>query len=155
MIDVRLHLRRIAYTASIDVDLRMDWQRWMHRTRLLDEELKDLFANGIETPDGGRFGGKGFRSTWQEGVVACASALRRAMDLPPEERNRADVIAPMIRDVGLALSMGQTPLEIFAAQMGKSGSYMDGGTQVLRRDSISVNGTSESTTYSPLLHLRL
>ena len=127
MIDVRLHLRRIAYSASIDVDLRMDWQRWMHRTRLLDEELKDLFANGIETPDGGRFGGKGFRSTWQEGVVACASALRRAMDLPPEERNRADVIAPMIRDVGLALSMGQTPLEIFAAQMGKSGSYMDGG----------------------------
>ena len=127
MIDVRLHLRRIAYSASIDVDLRMDWQRWMHRTRLLDEELKDLFANGIETPDGGRFGGKGFRSTWQEGVVACASALRRAMDLPPEERNRADVIAPMIRDVGVALSMGQTPLEIFAAQMGKSGSYMDGG----------------------------
>ena len=127
MIDVRLHLRRIAYSASIDVDLRMDWQRWMHRTRLLDEELKNLFANGIETPDGGRFGGKGFRSTWQEGVVACASALRRAMDLPPEERNRADVIAPMIRDVGLALSMGQTPLEIFAAQMGKSGSYMDGG----------------------------
>ena len=127
MIDVRLHLRRIAYSASIDVDLRMDWQRWMHRTRLLDEELKDLFANGIQTPDGGRFGGKGFRSTWQEGVVACASALRRAMDLPPEERNRADVIAPMIRDVGLALSMGQTPLEIFAAQMGKSGSYMDGG----------------------------
>ncbi len=127
MIDVRLHLRRIAYSASIDVDLRMDWQRWMHRTRLLDEELKDLFANGIETPDGGRFGGKGFRSTWQEGVVACASALRRAMDLPSEERNRADVIAPMIRDVGLALSMGQTPLEIFAAQMGKSGSYMDGG----------------------------
>ena len=127
MIDVRLHLRRIAYTASIDVDLRMDWQRWMHRTRLLDEELKDLFTNGIETPDGGRFGGKGFRSTWQEAVVACASALRRAIDLPPEERNRADVIAPMIRDVGLALSMGQTPLEIFAAQMGKSGSYMDGG----------------------------
>ena len=127
MIDVRLHLRRIAYTASIDVNLRMDWQRWMHRTRLLDEHLKDLFANGIETPDGGRFGGKGFRSTWQEGVVACASALRRAMDLPPEERNLADVIAPMIRDVGLALSMGQTPLEIFAAQVGKSGSYMDGG----------------------------
>ena len=58
MIDVRLHLRRIAYSASIDVDLRMDWQRWMHRTRLLDEELKDLFANGIETPDGGRFGGR-------------------------------------------------------------------------------------------------
>ena len=127
MIDVRLHLRRIAYTASIDVNLRMDWQRWMHRTRILDEHLKDLFANGIETPDGGRFGGKGFRSTWQEGVVACASALRRAMDLPPEERNLADVIAPMIRDVGLALSMGQTPLEIFAAQVGKSGSYMDGG----------------------------
>ena len=99
------------------------------QTRLVDEHLKDLSTNGIPTPDGGTFGGKGFRSTWQEGVVACASAMRRAIDLPEGERARADIVAPMIRDVGLALAMGQTPTEVFAAQMGKSGSYMDGGQE--------------------------
>ena len=127
LIDMRLCLRRIAYSSSVTNEMRMDWQRWMHRTRILDSHLKDLFVNGIETPDGGRFGGKGFRSTWQEAVVACASALKRSIDMPPNEKNSADVIAPMIRDVGLALSMGQTPKEIFAAQMGKADSYMDGG----------------------------
>ncbi|MEY8203440.1 MAG: thiamine pyrophosphate-dependent enzyme, partial [Bermanella sp.] len=55
--------------------------------------------------------------------------MRRAIDIPEGERARADIVAPMIRDVGLALAMGQTPIEVFAAQMGKSGSYMDGGQE--------------------------
>ena len=127
MRDIRLCLRRLAYASSVDLDTHLQWQRWMTRTRAMDEHLKDLFSNGISTPDGGKFGGKGFRSTWQEGVVGCATSLNKAIDLPPENRHQADIIAPMIRDVGLALAVGQTPLEIFAAQMGKSGSYMDGG----------------------------
>ena len=125
--DMALCLRRIAYSAAVTLEQRLLWQRWMIRTRYLDEHLKDLFSNGINTPDGGVFGGKGFRSTWQEGIVSCATALTRAIDLEENKRHQADVVAPMIRDVGLALSMGQTPLEIFNAQMGKSGSYMDGG----------------------------
>ncbi|SVA85670.1 uncharacterized protein METZ01_LOCUS138524, partial [marine metagenome] len=125
--DTALCLRRIAHYSSITLEQRMDWQRMMTRTRVVDEHLKDLFANGIETPDGGSFGGKGFRSTWQEGIVACASAMRRAVDASADERPRADVVAPMIRDVGLALAMGQTATEVFSSQMGKSGSYMDGG----------------------------
>ena len=127
MRDIKLCLRRVAYASSVDLETHLEWQRWMTRTRAIDEHLKDLFSNGIATPDGGKFGGKGFRSTWQEGVVGCATSLKRAIDMPPEKRHLADVIAPMIRDVGLALAVGQTPLEIFAAQMGKSGSYMDGG----------------------------
>ena len=127
LIDIRLCLRRIAYAAAATLDQRIEWQRWMHRTRALDENLKSIFAEGVETPDGDRFGGKGFRSTWQEAVVACATSMRRAIDLPPNERHRADVVAPMIRDVGLALAMGQTPLEVFAAQVGKAESNMDGG----------------------------
>ena len=75
-------MRRMAHEATINVDQRFEWQRWMTRTRALDQHLKDIFTTGIETPDGGRFGGKGFRSTWQEGVVACASALNLAKDLP-------------------------------------------------------------------------
>jgi len=125
--DVALCLRRIAYKASITVEQRFNWQRWMTRTRALDEHLKDLFTNGVPTPDGSRFGGKGFRSTWQEGIVACATGLTRAIDLESEKTEMADVVAPMIRDVGLALAMGQTPLEIFNAQVGKSASNMDGG----------------------------
>ena len=125
--DIALCLRRIAYASSIDLKTHLQWQRWMTRTREMDEHLKDLFMNGISTPDGGKFGGKGFRSTWQEGIVACATPLRRAIDTPIGEKHHADIIAPMIRDTGLALAVGQTPLEIFAAQMGKSGSYMSGG----------------------------
>ena len=81
LIDLTLCMRRIAHYASITVENRIEWQRRMIRTRLVDEELKDLFTNGLPTPDGGSFGGKGFRSTWQEGVVACATAMTRAVDL--------------------------------------------------------------------------
>ena len=42
---------------------------------MVDEHLKDLFTNGLETQDGSKFTGKDFRSTWQEGIVACASAM--------------------------------------------------------------------------------
>ena len=129
LVDVKICLRRIAHYHSITVEDRLKWQRWMIRTRLVDEQLKDLFASGLPTPDGGTFGGKGFRSTWQEGVAACASAMIRAIDLPEGERQNADVVAPMIRDMGLALAMGQTPLEVLAAQMGKAESYMDGGIE--------------------------
>ncbi|MAU85611.1 MAG: hypothetical protein CMA21_03270 [Euryarchaeota archaeon] len=126
-LDLRICLRRIAHYHSITIEQRLDWQRWMLRTRVVDEHLKDLFTNGIETRDGNKFTGKGFRSTWQEGIVACASAMTRAVDLPSSDVTYADVIAPMIRDTGLAMAMGQTPTEVFAAQMGKSESYMDGG----------------------------
>jgi len=129
LVDVTLCMRRIAHYHSITVEDRLQWQRWMIRTRLVDEQLKDLFASGLPTPDGGTFGGKGFRSTWQEGVAACASAMSRAIDLPEGERQNADVVAPMIRDMGLALAMGQTPIEVLAAQMGKADSYMDGGIE--------------------------
>ena len=127
LIDVSLCLRRIAHSYSVTIGQRIQWQKWMTRTRLLDEQLKDLFTSGLLAPDGSKFGGKGFRSTWQEGVVACASALIRAVDLPENDSHKADVVAPMIRDVGLALAMGQTTIEVLSAQMGKSESYMDGG----------------------------
>ena len=80
--------------------------------------LKSLFMEGLETPDGGKFGGKGFRSTWQETVISVASALNK---------KEGDRVAPMIRDMGLSLAMGDTPLNVMAAQMGKVGSPMDGG----------------------------
>ena len=116
-IDLHLTLRRIAYYHTISLDMRKEWHKLMIRTRFTDEHLKSLFMEGVETPDGGKFGGKGFRSTWQETVVSVASAL---------DKNQ-DRVAPMIRDMGLSLAMGDTPLNVMAAQMGKIGSPMDGG----------------------------
>ena len=127
LLDIRLCFRRIAHGAAVNIEHRMSWQRWMTRTRILDTHLKDIFAEGVETPDGGRFGGKGFRSTWQEGIVACATALQLSKDLPSGMQHTGDIVAPMIRDIGLAMAMGQTPTDLFAAQVGKAPSYMDGG----------------------------
>ena len=72
-----------------------------------------------------------FRSTWQEGVVAVATALNRT-DQPdkshtPGNGYDGDLVAPMIRDVGLALAMGDTVVDVMAAQMGKAGSNQNGG----------------------------
>ena len=117
-IDLHLVMRRIAHYHTISVDLRKEWHRLMVRTRFTDEHLKSLFMEGLETPDGGKFGGKGFRSTWQETVISVASALNK---------KDGDRVAPMIRDMGLSLAMGDTPLNVMAAQMGKVGSPMDGG----------------------------
>lgn len=131
LIDIRLMMRRLAHYMAITVDLRLEWQRFMTRTRALDTALKSIFTEGVETPDGGRFGGKGFRSTWQEGVVAVATALRRQPDAPRDARPGAgydgDVVAPMIRDIGLGLAMGDTPLDVMAANLGKVASNQNGG----------------------------
>jgi 2-oxoisovalerate dehydrogenase E1 component len=116
---------------AVTVDHRLEWQRMMTRTRCLDAALKNIFTDGVETPDGGRFGGKGFRSTWQEGVVAVATALKRQPDAPrdarPGQGYNGDVVAPMIRDIGLGLAMGDTPLDVMAANLGKVGSNQNGG----------------------------
>lgn len=131
LIDMRLMMRRLAHYMAITMDQRMEWQRTMTRTRCLDSALKDLFTEGVETPDGSRFGGKGFRSTWQEGVVAVATALQRQPDAPRDARPGAgyegDLVAPMIRDIGLGLAMGDTPLDVMAANLGKVGSNQNGG----------------------------
>ena len=127
IIDMRLCMRRLAHYMSVEIEQRFSWQRMMTRTREMDEVLKKLFMEGIETPDGGRFGGKGFRSTWQEAVVAVATALNSGPDFEVEQNYTGDFVAPMIRDVGLSLAMGDTVLDVMAAQLGKAESRMNGG----------------------------
>ena len=127
IIDMRLCMRRLAHYMSVETEQRFSWQRLMTRTREMDEVLKKLFTEGIETPDGGRFGGKGFRSTWQEAVVAVVTALNSGPGFGTEEHYTGDFVAPMIRDVGLSLAMGDTVLDVMAAQLGKADSRMNGG----------------------------
>ena len=137
LIDLRLTLRRLAHYVAATLDHRLSGSVSLTRTRALDETLKVLFTEGREAPDGTRFGGKGFRSTWQEGIVAAATPLVRQQDVPLDARPGAgydgDLVAPMIRDVGLALAMGDTPLGVMAANLGKAGSIMNGGHDHCRR----------------------
>ncbi len=140
-IDLKLCLRRLAHYMSISIEQRLEWHKLMLRTRFLDGHLKEMFMKGMETPDGGKFGGKGFRSTWQEPVVAVASALSRG-NVSDDEPNAdsddepnadsdntysGDIVGPMIRDVGLCLAMGDTVFDVLAAQSGKSASNQNGG----------------------------
>ena len=131
LLDLRLVFRRLAHYMSVTMEQRFEWQTMMTRTRTLDSELKSIYSEGVETPDGSHFGGKGFRSTWQEGVVAVATALKRDPESPRDARRGAgydgDLVAPMIRDIGLGLAMGDTPLDVMAANLGKAGSNQNGG----------------------------
>lgn len=131
LVDMRLMLRRLAHYMSVTAEHRFEWQRNMTRTRMMDEALKEIFTDGIDTPDGSKFGGKGFRSTWQEAVVAVATALETRPDsdlnAKPADGYDGDLVAPMIRDVGLSLAMGDTPLSVMAANLGKVGSNQNGG----------------------------
>jgi len=129
LIDITLCLRRLAHYMSVTIEMRMEWQRMMTRTRNLDGHLKEIFTVGMDTPDGGKFGGKGFRSTWQEGCVAVATALERNPNNGPGSPYDGDYVAPMIRDIGLCMAMGDTPADLMTAQMGKVDSIMNGGIE--------------------------
>ena len=129
LVDVALCLRRLAHYMSVSIEMRMEWQRMMTRTRNLDSHLKEIFTVGMDTPDGDKFGGKGFRSTWQEGCVAVATALNRNQTNEPGSPYDGDFVAPMIRDIGLCMAMGDTPADLMTAQMGKADSVMNGGIE--------------------------
>ena len=107
----------------VTLDQRIIWQRWMIRTRIVDEHLKELFTNGLGL-QWRRFTGKGFRSTWQ-GVVACASAMSRAIDLPESEL----ILLMSLRQLRYRFGNGDgtDSYRSICGQMGKAESYMDGG----------------------------
>ena len=154
MVDLRICLRRIAYYHSITLEQREIWQRWMTRTRIVDEHLKELFTDGLETPDGGKFTGKGFRSTWQEGVVACASALTRAIDLPESEIDNADVIAPMIRDLVWPWPWDKLLLRYLRHRWGRQNRTWMGETPGLE-GGIYTLGTGRKGSFRPPPHFLL
>lgn len=121
-----LALRQLEWRSALTRDDRRGLLELMLRTRAVDEQLKAMFYPGVPTPiPGRRFGGKGFRSTWQEAIVGVARAMERTRD--DDGLYRGDVAAPLIRDLGVGLSLGFSPREVLAAQLGKAESPMDGG----------------------------
>jgi 2-oxoisovalerate dehydrogenase E1 component len=126
-------LRREAIALSLTKDERREILRGMLLTRATDNRLKTLFTGGEVRYGGAAFQGKGFRSLGQEAIYAAAIRLHRGPAFCGADGAwRGDVVAPVIRDVGVALAMRPGPdvadaiRLVLSAQMGKAGPPMDG-----------------------------
>jgi 2-oxoisovalerate dehydrogenase E1 component len=122
-------LRRDAIRASLTPDERREILRGMVLTRATDTRLKTLFAGGEVRYGEAAFQGKGFRSLGQEAIYAAGIRLRRGDAFREGGDWRGDVIAPVIRDLGVTLAMrptSETVRMVLSAQMAKAGPPMEG-----------------------------
>ena len=126
-------LRRAAIRASLTADERREILFGMALTRATDNRLKAFFTGGEVRYGGAAFQGKGFRSLGQEAIYAAGIRLRRGDAYRSDEGWRGDVVAPIIRDLGVALAMAVTPTAsagivrmVLSAQMAKAGPPMNG-----------------------------
>ena len=123
-------LRREAIATSLTAGERREILRGMLLTRATDNRLKTFFTGGQIRYQGAGFQGKGFRSLGQEAIYAAALRLRRGERfLDPVKGWTGDVVAPVIRDLGVALAMRPHPdtvRMVLSAQMAKAGPPMDG-----------------------------
>jgi 2-oxoisovalerate dehydrogenase E1 component len=122
-------LRRAALRASLTDAERREILEGMILTRATDNRLKAFFSSGEVQYGGVPFQGKGFRSLGQEAIYAAAIRLRRGDAFHDGGRWCGDVVAPVIRDLGVILAMrrdGEMVRRVLSAQMGKAGPPMDG-----------------------------
>jgi len=121
-------LRRAALRASLTTVERREILRGMMLTRATDNRLKVFFAGGEVRYGEGAFQGKGFRSLGQEAIYAAGVRLRRGEQFRGETWT-GDVVAPLIRDLGVALAMkpdADAVRMVLSAQMAKAGPPMNG-----------------------------
>jgi 2-oxoisovalerate dehydrogenase E1 component len=123
-------LRRAAIAASLTTAERRDILRGMILTRATDNRLKVFFNSGEVRYAEGIFQGKGFRSLGQEAIFAAATRLKRGpAHRTPDGGWEGDVVAPVIRDLGVTLAMKSDPATVrmvLNAQMAKAGPPSDG-----------------------------
>ncbi len=131
-------LRRAALRASLTAAERLEILRGMMLTRATDNRLKAFFTGGEVRYGESAFQGKGFRSLGQEAIYAAGIRLRRGEQFrtqgPRDLRTQGpvwqgDVVAPLIRDLGVALAMkpdGATVRMVLSAQTAKAGPPMNG-----------------------------
>src|SRR5687767_11452474 len=122
-------LRRAAIRASLTPDERREILRGMIVTRATDNRLKAFFTGGEVRFGEAAFQGKGFRSLGQEAIYAAGIRLRRGDQYRQGSTWTGDVVAPVIRDLGVALAMrptAETVRMVLSAQMAKAGPPMDG-----------------------------
>lgn len=88
-------------------------------TRATDNALKHIFLSGEMTYLDKGFQGKGFRSLGQEAIFGAAHWLKRPRSGSHYE---GDIVAPLIRDLGIFLSFSNFDVETaINAQVGKVG----------------------------------
>ena len=120
-------LCRAAIELSLTDDERREILRGMALTRATDNRLKAFFTGGEVRYGDTTFQGKGFRSLGQEAIYAAGIRLRRGDAYRGEDGWRGDVIAPLIRDLGLVLAMNSDAVRmVLSAQMAKAGPPMNG-----------------------------
>jgi 2-oxoisovalerate dehydrogenase E1 component len=122
-------LTRESLRASLTDDERREILRGMILTRATDNRLKLLFTGSEVRYLDASFQGKGFRSLGQEAIYAAGIRLRRGDAYRVGSRWCGDVIAPVIRDLGVVLAMrptAETVRMVLSAQMAKAGPPMDG-----------------------------
>ncbi len=125
-------LARRAIRLSLTPDERREILRGMLLTRATDNRLKSLFAGGEVRYGDVAFQGKGFRSLGQEAIYAAGVRLHRGSRYRSSDGGwTGDVVAPVIRDLGVALAMCADDLaamvrSVLSAQMAKAGPPMDG-----------------------------
>jgi 2-oxoisovalerate dehydrogenase E1 component len=123
-------LRRAAIEASLTKDERREILKGMCLTRSVDNRLKQFFMGGDVRWGEMAFQGKGFRSLGQEAIYAGAIRLKRGPAYRQADGSWAgDVMAPVIRDLGMTLAMRhdeEAVAMILRAQMGKAGPPMFG-----------------------------
>ena len=123
-------LRRAAIEASLTRDERKEILQGMCLTRSVDNRLKQFFMGGEVRWGDMAFQGKGFRSLGQEAIYAGAIRLKRGPNYKNADGSwNGDVMAPVIRDLGMTLAMRhdeEAVAMILRAQMGKAGPPMSG-----------------------------
>ena len=122
-------LRRAAIRASLTSEERLEILRGMLITRATDNRLKAFFTNGEVRYGDAVFQGKGFRSLGQEAIYGAAIRLRRGHKYYDGNEWRGDIVAPLIRDLGVTIAMRPEPemiRRVLSAQMGKAGPPMNG-----------------------------
>ncbi len=123
-------LQREAIAASLTNDERKEILRGMCLTRAVDNRLKQLFMGGEVRWGVKAFPGKGFRSLGQEAIYAGGLRLQRGPKYRSDDGTwTGDVIAPMIRDLGITLAMWHDDdaiAMILRAQVGKAGPPLHG-----------------------------
>ena len=126
-------LRREIIKASLTREERREILRGMMLTRATDNRLKQFFSGSDVRYEGTAFQGKGFRSLGQEAIFAAAIRLRRGEAFrAPDGTWNGDVVAPVIRDLGVALAMrpgegiADMIRQTLSAQMAKAGPPMEG-----------------------------
>lgn len=123
-------LARDAIRLSLTPDERREILRGMVLTRAVDNRLKQFFMGGEVRWGDKAFQGKGFRSLGQEAIYAGGIRLRRGAKFRGDDGAwQGDVLAPVIRDLGMTLAMrsdDEAVRQVLSAQMGKAGPPMFG-----------------------------